>query len=620
VLGKLRARLVLVMVVSFLPAIAVVVYDHFSRQNTEIRNASHNAEWAVQSAAEVYQGRIESARHVLATLSQWDTVRFGSRYQLEAELRKVLPKHPHFDNLGVISINGDLLASAVEFSGPVNLIDRTYFRRVIETNAFSVGDYQVGRVTGKPSLNCAFPVQDAKGHLSRVIYAAFDLGFFSVMGNPPFGRERDKENDPGWGQAFLISPFLELEQNRSARMGLLNKEGVLITAGQGIVPGEKWLVPGVSPDSVLATSSLRVKDKLVAVAPVRTRPPSGLYVMMEQELDDLLRLVHVRLFQNLGALAFSLFIAVALCGRVGNYFITRHVDRLVETTARLTHGELGARTGVGPLPGELGQLGRAIDSMADSLQQRDIQLRDSHDNLEKQVEKRTRELEDSNQQLESFSYSISHDLRAPLRAIDGFSQILLNEHAASLLPEGRRLLDLVVRNSKHMAQLIDDLLAFSKLGRQEAVRSDLNMAEMVREVYLDLTTPPGPVKVDFNVLPMPHARGDAAMIRQVWFNLIDNALKFSSRQVGPVIEAGAKSIDNEIAFFVRDNGVGFDPALANKLFHVFQRLHSSASFPGTGVGLAIVQRILQKHGGRVWAENAAPQGACFYFTLPEARP
>jgi signal transduction histidine kinase len=492
-------------------------------------------------------------------------------------------------------MDGYLVASAMEYDGPLFLGDRPYFRRAIESNSFSVGDYQIGRVTGKPSLNCAFPVQDAKGRLSRVVYAAFDLSFFSPL--------------------FPMSDVAGF-----ARIGLLNKEGVLITSVQGIVSGEKWLVPGLDPDSITSPRSLRLTDRLVTVAPVRTRPSSGLFVMMEQELADLLRVDHVRFFQNLCALVFSLLIAVALCGRVGNYFITRHVDRLVDTTARLTAGELGARTGVGPLPGELGQLGRAIDSMADSLQQRDRQLRESHENLEKQVDARTRELADSNQQLESFSYSISHDLRAPLRAIDGFSQILLNEHAASLLPEGRRLLELVVRNSKHMAQLIDDLLAFSKLGRQEVVRSDLNMAEMVRDVYLDLTTPPGPVKVDFNVLPMPHARGDAAMIRQVWFNLIDNALKFSSRQARPVIEVGAKSIDNELHFFVRDNGVGFDPARANKLFHVFQRLHSSSSFPGTGVGLAIVQRILHKHGGRVWAENALPQGACFYFTLPEARP
>lgn len=594
-LGKLRARLVLVMAVSFLPAVSVVVYDHFSRQSIEINNSARNAEYAVQLAADVYQGRLESARQVLVTLSQWDTVRFGTRSELETELRKVLAKHPHFDNLGVISMDGYLVASAMEYDGPLFLGDRPYFRRAIESNSFSVGDYQIGRVTGKPSLNCAFPVQDAKGRLSRVVYAAFDLSFFSPL--------------------FPMSDVAGF-----ARIGLLNKEGVLITSVQGILSGEKWLVPGLDPDSITSPRSLRLTDRLVTVAPVRTRPSSGLFVMMEQELADLLRVDHVRFFQNLSALVFSLLIAVALCGRVGNYFITRHVDRLVDTTARLTAGELGARTGVGPLPGELGQLGRAIDSMADSLQQRDRQLRESHENLEKQVDARTRELADSNQQLESFSYSISHDLRAPLRAIDGFSQILLNEHAASLLPEGRRLLELVVRNSKHMAQLIDDLLAFSKLGRQEVVRSDLNMAEMVRDVYLDLTTPPGPVKVDFNVLPMPHARGDAAMIRQVWFNLIDNALKFSSRQARPVIEVGAKSIDNELHFFVRDNGVGFDPARANKLFHVFQRLHSSSSFPGTGVGLAIVQRILHKHGGRVWAENALPQGACFYFTLPEARP
>lgn len=594
-LGKLRARLVLVMGVSFLPAVSVIVYDHFTRQNIEIDDASRKAELAVQLAAEVYEGRFDSARQVLVTLSQLDSVRYGSRREVETVLRRILSKHPHFDNLGVVNADGQLWASALEYGGPLFLGDRPYFRRVIETNAFSVGNYQIGRITGKPSVNCAFPVHDGNGRLTRVVYAAFDLSFFA--------------------------PLIQVsDMATTGRIGLLNNEGVLLTNLQGLAPGNKWEIPQLVPASVVAPRSIRTKDQLITVAPVRTKPYAGLFVMMEQELDDLFNIAHTRFLQNLAALGFSLLVAVVLMGRVGNYFITRHVDRLVETTSRLTAGELGARTGVGPLPGELGQLGRAIDTMADSLQQRDRQLRESHDNLEKLVEARTRQLAESNQQLESFSYSISHDLRAPLRAIDGFSQILLNEHAGSLLPEGRRLLELVVRNSKHMAQLIDDLLAFSKLGRQDVMRSDLNMSEMVREVYLDLTTPPGPVKLDFNVLPMPHARGDAAMIRQVWFNLIDNAIKFASRQARPVIEAGAKTVDNTVAFFVRDNGVGFDPDKADRLFRVFQRLHSTASFPGTGVGLAIVHRILQKHGGRVWAENNETEGACFYFTLPEARP
>jgi light-regulated signal transduction histidine kinase (bacteriophytochrome) len=303
-------------------------------------------------------------------------------------------------------------------------------------------------------------------------------------------------------------------------------------------------------------------------------------------------------------------------GGWGGIFITRHVERILKTTDRLSSGDLTARTGVGNEAGELADLARAVDGMAARLQLRNRELEESRGGLEKQVEARTRELAESNRQLEAFSFSISHDLRAPLRAIDGFSQILLNEHASSLLPEGRRVLELVVKNSKHMAQLIEDLLAFSRLGRQEVVGSELNMNEMAREVYQDLTTPPGPRVIDFTVAPLPNAIGDHSMVRQVWVNLIENAIKFTSHTIPATVEIGAIKGELETTYFVKDNGAGFDPRFAGKLFQVFQRLHGSSQFSGTGVGLAIVHRIIQKHGGRVWAEGQPNQGAQFFFTLP----
>ncbi len=352
------------------------------------------------------------------------------------------------------------------------------------------------------------------------------------------------------------------------------------------------------------------------MAPIHTRPPSSLRVIVDNEIDDLFRLARLRLYQNLGWLTFSLLVAAALCGRVGRFFITRHVDRILHTTDRLAAGDLSARTGVGNETGELADLARAVDGMAARLQRRHQEVEESRGELEKQVEVRTRELAESNKQLESFSFSISHDLRAPLRAIDGFSQILLNEHASSLLPEGKRVLELVVKNSKHMAQLIEDLLAFSRLGRQEVVGCELNMNEMAREVYRDLTTPPGPRLIDFTVAPLPNAMGDHSMVRQVWVNLIENAIKFTSHTNPAVIEVGATRGERENTYFVKDNGAGFDPRFTGKLFQVFQRLHGSSQFSGTGVGLAIVHRIIQKHGGRVWAESRPDQGAQFFFTLP----
>ncbi len=358
-----------------------------------------------------------------------------------------------------------------------------------------------------------------------------------------------------------------------------------------------------------------LKARLALVVAV-SFAPTVFAILHDHLTRDGQEIYDIRLYRSLGWLAFSLLVAAAVCGRMGKYFITRHVEKILRTTTRLSAGDLTARTGVGNETGELADLARAVDGMAHRLQLRNAELEESHATLEKQVETRTRELAESNRQLESFSFSISHDLRAPLRAIDGFSQILLNEHASSLLPEGRRVLELVVKNSKHMAQLIEDLLAFSRLGRQEVVGSELNMNEMARDVYQDLTTPPGPRTIDFTVNPIPNACGDNAMVRQVWMNLIENAIKFSSHSSRPAIEIGAQKGETENVYFVKDNGVGFDPRFAGKLFQVFQRLHGSSQFTGTGVGLAIIHRIVQKHGGRVWAESQPNQGAQFFFTLP----
>jgi light-regulated signal transduction histidine kinase (bacteriophytochrome) len=233
--------------------------------------------------------------------------------------------------------------------------------------------------------------------------------------------------------------------------------------------------------------------------------------------------------------------------------------------------------------------------------------------LEARVRSRTAELEASNKELESFSYSVSHDLRAPLRAVDGYARMLEEDHGARLDGEGRRLLAVVRDASTRMGQLIDDLLAFSRLGRQEPQRRALDMAALAREVAGELN---GAGLASVEIAALPAASADGALLRQVWSNLVSNALKYSGRRRDARIEIGGREADDENVYWVRDNGVGFDPRYAAKLFGVFQRLHRADEFPGTGVGLAIVQRVVLRHGGRVWGESVLGEGACFYFSLP----
>jgi PAS domain S-box-containing protein len=239
--------------------------------------------------------------------------------------------------------------------------------------------------------------------------------------------------------------------------------------------------------------------------------------------------------------------------------------------------------------------------------------------LEARVVERTAQLEATNKELEAFSYSVSHDLRAPLRAISGFANMLMEDFSPSLNTEAKRLLDVITTNAMNMGNLIDDLLTFSRLGRQEIKTIKINMEGMANSVYNELVSDYEKDKIDFQALPIPDAFGDPSMIRQVWRNLISNSIKYSSTKTNRTIEIGTINSETENMYYVKDNGVGFNMEFVHKLFGVFQRLHCKSEFEGTGVGLANVQRIIHRHGGRVWAEGKVDEGAAFYFTLPSGQ-
>ena len=236
--------------------------------------------------------------------------------------------------------------------------------------------------------------------------------------------------------------------------------------------------------------------------------------------------------------------------------------------------------------------------------------------LNAELQQRAKALEDANKELESFSYSVSHDLRTPLRAIDGFSHILLEDYAGKLDAEGKRLLGVVRENTQRMGQLIDDILKFSRTGRLEMSLSEIDMEKMAREVVTELQPSVAGSPLQVEIEHLPPVAGDSAMLRQVFVNLLSNAIKFSRTREVPKIQVGATAEDGETIYFVKDNGAGFDMQYADKLFGVFRRLHSEKEFEGTGIGLAIVKRIITRHGGRVWAEGKVNEGATIYFALP----
>ncbi len=305
--------------------------------------------------------------------------------------------------------------------------------------------------------------------------------------------------------------------------------------------------------------------------------------------------------------------------------ISKPLDVLIKGTEIIGKGDLEHKVNIKSRD-EMGQLAVSFDEMTSKLKESYTGLKkeiterkraeEKIQRLNRELEHRLIEIRAANKELEAFSYSVSHDLRTPLRAIDGFSQILLEDYPDKLDREGRRVLSVIRDNTGRMGKLIEDLLTLSRLGRKEMGKTKINMEKLTRGVFEELkgVTPEGKLRMKMNDLPP--AGGDESLIREVLVNLLSNAVKFSKNEKSPVIEVGGTLEDNENIYYVKDNGVGFDMKYRDKLFGVFQRLHSQQEFKGTGVGLAIVQRIIHRHGGRVWAEGKVNKGATFYFTLP----
>jgi signal transduction histidine kinase len=610
-LASLRTRLLLLVLLAVIPALALTLYTNLEERQLRKALVQEHAMRLSRLVSADHERLIEDTRRLLVTLARLPAIRDRNLAACNALLGDLLAKRSSYSNLGVIGTDGDVTCSALPMTGQVYAGDRVYFRRAIETRDFAIGEYQIGRLTRKATVNFGYPVLDDAGHVRAVVFAALDLAWLNELAS----------------QAGLPP---------GSMLTVIDRKGTILSR---YPDDDKW-VGKLMPEPLVLNAILTQQGngtidasgadgiaRLFSFAPFGGAAQNAdAYVSVGIPAAVAFAGVNRILARNLAMLGLVAGLALAAAWVGGNLFILRQIQALVGATKRVAAGELGVRTGLPRRQGELGQLAGAFDQMAESLDLAHEQRLQEEELRRKnyQLEQQNLAIAEANRLKSEFVSMVSHELRTPLTSIQGYAELMLE--GEQFTEEQRESLTLVKKNAERLLGLINDLLDLARIeaGRLDLHPASLDLACLIPEVAGSLRplieAKRQRLKLELGEA-LPPVWADADRVTQILTNLISNAHKYTLADGN--ITVAARPDDGFVRVDVSDTGIGLSPEDQRQLFTKYFRAHdrSLQTGRGTGLGLVITRLLVELHGGRITVASAPGQGSTFSFSLPvlEAR-
>jgi signal transduction histidine kinase len=583
-ISGLRGRLVLLVLFAVIPALGVLLFTAFSEIRYEMDRALKDAHRFARYAAEHNNSAMNGTKHLLLGLSKIPQIRDMDAPACEKIFTDLIDVYPSYENILLVDASGSIVCSGRPLTITRIPTNTEWFTKAVSEGSFYFGSYRLGLVTGATEFSLSFPVED-NGAVKSVLSTTFNLSWFRAIAagsQLPEGTTLTVLDSSG--KILAMYPDAgdwigkSIGRSKAVEMMQSNNDGMFRAIG---LDGAKRLF-GFTTMTGQGTNlrlMVGIPEKL-AMEPVK------------------------KVFFYIGVWIVFSTIVLITAWVAGSLFALNKINRLVNVTKELSAGNLSIRTGIRSGRGDLGQLARAFDSMAEALQERDREL-----------EAQTEELERSNEELEQFAYIASHDLQEPLRMISSYTQLLAKRYKDQLDGDANEFINYAVDGANRMQVLINDLLSYSRVGTKGEEFSHVDLNSVLDAVKANLKGVIEETGAVIKYSKLPTVMADNSQMIQLFQNLIGNAVKFRREGVTPEIEITSKKEGNLFRFVVKDNGIGIDKKYLDRIFVIFQRLHTKEEFPGTGIGLAICKKIVERHGGEISVESAEGKGSDFTFTL-----